>query len=200
MIDPTGKEIAITFDACESSSPALMDTTILNYLIKEKIPATIFLGGKFCKRNYKILKEISKYGFLEFENHSYSHKKHTEKISENEIIYEINETNKTIKEITNRTSKFFRFPAGNYNRQALNTVEKQGLKVVHWSFASGDPDKKISPQKIIKWVISKTKSGSILIFHINGRGVHTGEILPELVNRLRDNQFSFVKLQDVTLK
>lgn len=194
------KEIALTFDACESKTPAFMDTVILNFLIKEKIPATIFLSGKFCKTNSVILKAISKYNFIEFENHSFSHIKHTERLTEPEIEGEVKEAENLIKTTTGYQPRFFRFPAGNCSSRALGIVEKLGLKTVHWSFASGDPNKKISSRKLKNWVLSKTKPGSILIFHINGRGYRTGEILPELISEFRKNQFSFVKLKDVKLK
>jgi peptidoglycan/xylan/chitin deacetylase (PgdA/CDA1 family) len=196
----SGKEIALTFDACQRNSPVYLDTVILNYIIKEKLPVTIFLGGKFCKTNAKKLKEISEYGFIEFENHSFSHIQHMEILPETEIIKEVAETNNIIKETTGQSPRFFRFPGGNYDKKALACVNKTGMKVVHWSFASGDPDENLSAERIKDWVLFKTKPGSVLIFHINGKGYHTGEILPQLVKIFREKQYKFCKLSDVKLK
>mgnify|MGYP001492356233 CR=1 FL=1 len=194
------KEIALTFDACESNAPAYMDTSILNFIIKEKIPCTIFLGGKFCKRNMQKVKEISKYSFIDFGNHSYSHFLHMEKLPDETFIKEIKDANDIIKDVIGRQPRFFRFPAGNYSAKTLHEVSELGLKTVHWSFASGDPDKKLSAGKIKNWVLAKAKPGSILIFHINGRGYHTGEILPQIVKTLKAKQYKFVLLKDVNLK
>jgi peptidoglycan-N-acetylglucosamine deacetylase len=190
------KVIAITFDACETKTPSYFDEKILSYLIENKIPATFFISGKFAKRNKDKIAEISKLGFLEIENHSLNHNNNMEKLSENEIKNEVMENDKILSEITGKKPKFFRFPAGNYDKKTLNIVESLGYKVVHWSIVSGDPDKKITADRLIKGVVPQVKPGKIIIFHINGRGWHTGEALPEIVKILKEKGFSFSKLED----
>ena len=58
------------------------------------------------------------------------------------------------------------------------------LKVVHWTYASGDPDKNIKAPALENEINEMTKPGDILIFHINGRGWSTGKALPEIVKEL----------------
>lgn len=194
------KVIALSFDACESNVASYFDHSILDYLIKEEIPFTIFVSGRFAKRNSDELKNISKYPFIEIENHSMNHHQHTETLSDEDIKMEVIENEKLIENITGRKTKFFRFPGGNYNENSLRIVSNLNYPVVHWSFASGDPDKNISPKKLFNWVISKSKPGSILIFHINGRGFSTGEALPDIVKTLKAKSFRFVKLEDYLYK
>jgi peptidoglycan-N-acetylglucosamine deacetylase len=68
---------------------------------------------------------------------------------------------------------------------------------VHWTFPSGDPDKKVSAAKLTSWVLAKTRPGGILIFHINGRGYQTGSALPTIVKSLQDRGYRFVKLEEM---
>lgn len=195
--DTNIKEVALTFDACETKTASYFDEKILKYLIDNKIPATFFISGKFALRNSHRISEISKYDFFEIENHSFNHIQHMEKLTTSEISEEIMSTKELLKKITGKNTKFFRFPGGNYDKNTLDFVKKSGLKIVHWSFETGDPDKNMTPDKIIHTVKNRTKPGSILIFHINGRGYHTGEALPEIIDFLRSKNYKIVKLEDV---
>ncbi|WP_345992790.1 polysaccharide deacetylase family protein [Sulfurimonas sp. HSL-1716] len=196
--DPHGKkEVALTFDACETRTPSYFDPVILEYLLANKIPATFFVSAKFALRNPKELAEVSRYPFIEIENHSYHHYAHMESLSKEKVVEEIMSTQNIIKKASGRKTKYFRFPAGNYDKKTLDTVESLGYKIVHWSFSSGDPDKNIPAERIIKWVTTAAKPGSILIFHINGRGYTTPKTLPVIVGDLKRRGYRFVRLDEV---
>lgn len=191
------KVIALTFDACEYKKPSYFDYTILNFIIKEKIPVTIFVSGRFALRNKGELSKISKFDFIEIENHSLNHLNHSEFLSESDFVKEVKENENIIEEITGKKTKYFRFTAGNYNNKTLNVLKSLNYPVIHWSFVSGDFSKKTTPRKLYERVIKNVESGSILIFHINGRGYSTGEALPLIYNYLKENDFKFVKLEDI---
>ncbi len=190
------KIIALTFDACETKTPVTFDEGILTYLINEKIPFTIFVSGKFAKHNRERLKELAGLDFVEIENHSMNHFRNMERLQDEKVKSEVLENEKLLSEITGKKTKFFRFPAGNYNQRVLDDVENLGYRVVHWRFPSGDPAKNISVKKLVSWVMYKVKPGDILIFHINGRGYRTAEGLPLIVKQLREQGYGFVKLDD----
>ena len=190
------KVVCLTFDGCETKTPSYLDVKILNYLIDEKLPFTLFVSGKFAKRNFSDLAELAKNDLVSIQNHSLSHINHMEKLPASKIYLEVNENQKIIEDITGSRPIFFRFPAGNYSPKALDLVESLGYAVVHWSFPSGDPDRNLTAEKMTTWVLSKVKPGSILIFHINGRGYHTGEALPKIVRKLRNQGYRFVRLED----
>jgi peptidoglycan/xylan/chitin deacetylase (PgdA/CDA1 family) len=191
------KVVAITFDACETKNPAYFDQNLLSYLIREKLPVTLFVGGRFARRNRDRLSELSTYDFIEIENHSFNHPQHMESLTEGEIKEEILSNQDLLESITAKKTRLFRFPGGNYDSTSLAVVESLGYKVVHWSFESGDPNPKWTTDGLFQRVVSKTKPGSILIFHINGRGIHTAEALPRIVEKLRSEGYRFVKLGDV---
>lgn len=190
------KLVALTFDACETKTPSYFDKEIINYAIKERLPINIFLSGKFIERNIEEVKRISKYEFIEIENHSYSHADFT-KLSEKETQEDIIKNEQLIIHATGRKPLYFRFPYGYYNRENLKAVEEIGYKIVHWTFPSGDPDKTITKEMLMENTMKKVRPGAILIFHINGRGWKTKEALPVIVDRLKELGYKFVLLKDI---
>jgi len=190
------KLVALTFDACETKTPSYFDKGILNYVIDEKLPVTFFLSGKFIERNLEEIEKISKYDFIEIENHSYLHADFT-KLSGIEIKEDVLKNEQLITNATGRKPLYFRFPYGYYNQDCVHIIEKLGYKIVHWTFPSGDPDKGISREMLIENTLNKIKPGAILIFHINGRGWKTKEALPVIVNRLKQSRYKFVLLREI---
>jgi peptidoglycan/xylan/chitin deacetylase (PgdA/CDA1 family) len=66
------------------------------------------------------------------------------------------------------------------------------LTVIQYDLPSGDPDPKLTPQAIVRYVVSRARGGSIIVMHINTRGWHTAETLPEIIDGLRKRGFTFV--------
>lgn len=190
------KVVAITLDACETKAPSYLDWKIINYLLENKIPFTLFVSGKFIERNKNELEKIYKSGIVSIQNHSYNHFQHMEKLSKEEIVEEVLKTEKLIYHITGKKPIYFRFPGGNYDEKSLKILENLGYKVVHWTFPSGDPDRSITADKMTLFVLSKTRPGTILIFHANGRGYSTPDALPVIIRELKKKGYNFVKLEE----
>jgi peptidoglycan-N-acetylglucosamine deacetylase len=188
--------VALTFDTCETKPPSYFDEKILSYLVREEIPFTVFMTGKFAKRNSMRLQELARLTFVEIENHSFNHYQHMERLSDNDVRCEVKELDDLMMRIIGKKTKYFRFPGGNYDERTLRIIEEMGYKVVNWSFPSGDPDRKVTPEKLTRWVASKSRRGNVLVFHINGRGYSTGEALPMIINSLREKGLKFTKMDD----
>ena len=190
-----GPAIALTFDGCEAKGqPAWLDKTIVATLEAEKVPATFFVTGLFARRNATELARLSATGLIEVENHSWDHPAHFEKLPTERQDAEISDTGREIESITGKTPRFFRFPGGHYDAAALERVEAAGLRVVHWSWESGDPAKGLAPEHLKAWVASKTRAGDILIFHVNGRATATAAALSQMLSGFRAKGFRFVRL------
>lgn len=190
------EKVALTFDACETKTPSYFDEKILSYLLENEIPFTVFMTGKFANRNRERLQEIVKLPFVEIENHSYNHYQHMETLTDDDVRKEVIDLDELLIKMIGKKTKYFRFPAGNYDERTLKLIGGMGYKVVHWTFPSGDPDKKVTPLMLTNWVVSKTKPGDILIFHINGRGYNTGDALPNIISSLSKKGIKFVKLEE----
>lgn len=191
------KVVALTFDACEAKGqPAYLDQSIAQVLTAEKVPFTIFATGLFARRNAEQLKTLAASPLVRVENHSFDHRRHMERLDKAAIRKEVEDADTAIQAVTGRKPRFFRFPGGDHNDYSLGEVEATGHKVVHWTFASGDPAKGLSPQHLTEWVLAKTRPGSILIFHINQRAPATGPALPEILAKLRAKGYRFVSLEE----
>lgn len=188
------KVVALTFDACPTREPQRFDREILDYLIREKIPSTLFISGWFARSNAEEIKRIAALDFIEIEYHSANHHNNMEGLSGQKFMREIDDS--YLAGLIGRKTKFFRFPAGNYDEKTLALVE-QRYKVVHWTFESGDPNSSLTPGRLKARVLAKTGPGSILIFHINGKGYSTGSALTEIVKGLKKRGYRFVKLEEM---
>ena len=194
LANKSDKVVALTFDACETRTPAFLDTSISDFLVRRKIPFTVFACGRFARHNREALASLSRLDFVEIENHSMNHDNHMERMDQATVRREVEDAETLLHGITGKRTRYFRFPAGNYDAPALATVEGLGYRAVHWSFASGDPVKTMTPEVEIAWVLEKTRPGGILIFHINGRGWSTGKALPGIVDTLQSRGYRFARL------
>ncbi len=140
------KIVALTFDACETRTPAFLDTAISDFLIGRRIPFTVFACGRFARHNQDALAALSRLEFVEIENHSMNHDNHMERMDQATVRREVADAETMLKGITGKRTRYFRFPAGNYDDASLAAVEGMGYRVVHWSFASGDPMKSLTPR------------------------------------------------------
>lgn len=188
--------IALTFDACESVTPSYFDTAVLHYIIRNELPATLFISGRFAARNKQTLAEISELPFIEIENHSYDHILHMERLSLPDFFSDVERARDSLQAVTGSETRFFRFPGGNYDERSLLAVNQMMYRVVHWTYPSGDADAAITEKRIIEWNVSQAVPGAILIFHINRRGYRTKHTLPVIVRELKKSGYRFALLKD----
>jgi peptidoglycan/xylan/chitin deacetylase (PgdA/CDA1 family) len=184
--------VALTFDACQAVTPAHLDHGISDYLTGRRIPFTVFMGGRFARDNAKDVKALAAFDFVEIENHTWSHFNHMTRLSDEMVRLEVTRAEDEIREVSGRQTVFFRFPAGDYDARTLGIVEGLGYRVVHWRWPVGDPDASLGANQMVRDVLRQTRPGDILIFHINGRGVHTAQALPRIVDGLTAEGYRFV--------
>src|SRR5208337_143101 len=66
-------KIALTFDACPTSLPEEYDERIVEVLLREKVPATLFLSGRWVEKNPEKAKFLGEQAQFEIAAHSYWH-------------------------------------------------------------------------------------------------------------------------------
>ncbi|MEI6430673.1 MAG: polysaccharide deacetylase family protein [bacterium] len=190
---------ALTFDACWAQSPSRYDARITRILREKRVPATFFLGGKWMEHFPDATRDLAHDPNFEIGNHTYSHP-HLPRLSDAAIRDELNRTQDVQFRLTGRQGTLFRPPFGDYNERVVTVAASVGLKTVMWDCESGDPDPKQKSPDIIEDVLRPLHPGSILIFHINGRGWHTAEALPRVIDRLLAREYRLVSVSEAHTK
>jgi peptidoglycan/xylan/chitin deacetylase (PgdA/CDA1 family) len=210
------KLIALTFDLCEVESKISgFDAGIVNYLRSNKIKATFFACGKWMRSHPDKTMQLMADPLFEIGNHSWNHKNFRAIDREEaldqvlwtqaqyELLREELQENKPVQmagEIAQkipRVPRLFRFPFGACDRETLKLLADLGLAAIQWDVVSGDPAKSRSAAAIARTVLENARSGSIVVFHANGRGYGTAESLPLLVPKLRKAGFDFVTVSEM---
>ena len=192
-------KIALTFDACPTGKLDEYDEKVIDVLLKESVPATLFMSGRWVEKNPEKTKLLASRPQFEIGQHSYYHPHMLEKDDER-VLRELKRTQMLIKKITGRTPQYFRPPFGEVDERIVRLAAGAGLITIQYDIASGDPDPDLSPQRIVRSVLRDAKGGSIIVFHMNGNGVHTADILPQIISGLRQKGFTLVTIGDLLKK
>ena len=188
--------VALTFDACATlKQDNGFDREVFDILKREQIPVTVFPTGRWIETHPAEARELAAQAWIAFGNHSYSHARMT-RIPRRKAREQIARTEALIAEL-GRQSVAFRPPAGAWNRAVVRMAARQHLPTVEWDVISGDAGGHIAAAKMVAVVLASTKPGSIVIFHINGRGPRTREALPDIIRGLRDKGLGFVTVSDL---
>ena len=186
------KEIALTFDACSTRDPSRYDARVTAALLAASAPATIFLGGSWAKEEVAQVKELAAHPQFELGNHTYTHPHLPALKDEARIRAEITRTQAEVKALTGHTPRLFRPPYGEYDQRVVRIAGELGLVTVEYDLPSGDPDVHATKERLVQWVLSQAKPGSIVVMHINHVKFHTAEALPDIITGLRARGFTLV--------
>jgi peptidoglycan/xylan/chitin deacetylase (PgdA/CDA1 family) len=202
------KVLALTFDACGGPKGSNYDGKLIQYLENEKIPATLFISGKWMDANPDILQALSRDPLFEIENHGLNHKpcsavgrsvygiKGTKNVRE--IFDEIELNALRIQTMTGCKPKYFR-PGTTYSDEiCVEMANALGYEVVNFS-VRGDAGATYSKRQV-KEALLLAAPASIILMHMNHSEGQTAEGLMEAIPELRRRGFSFVKLPDFGLK
>ena len=191
-VGTSDKKIALTFDVNWGK-----DNTekILQILDKYNIKATFFLIGEWAIDNPDKVKEIHNRGH-EIANHSTKHPDMT-KISREKIIKEVEITDAKIMELTGENCNVFRCPSGAYNDNVIETINDINHYCIQWNVDSIDWKEEGADLEYNR-VISKTKPGSIILFHNNAK--YTPQNLPKIIDKLKSEGYSFLKISNFIYK
>jgi len=187
------KNIALTFDACPSSTRGGFDRQIVQTLIDSNVSATFFLSGRWVAAHPNDARWLASIPLFELGNHSYTHPHMTE-ISGEKIVEELTKTQQRIFKTTGIMPALFRPPYVEMNAALISIADSLRLHIVMYDLASGDPDTNITAQRMIPYVVSSARNGSIIVMHVNGRGWHTAEALPSIIAGLKKRGFRFVNV------
>jgi len=189
--------VALTFDLCQKPElPAWFDQGIYDVLNTYDVPATFFMGGDWMRTHVDETLLLASNPKFELGNHSWSHPD-LPGLSEELISKEILKTQNLLYQLTGRQAKLFRLPAGLYDDLTLRVIAWNGLYTNQWDVETGDPDPTIYAERMNWAVRERVQNGSIIIMHANGRGWHTAEALPEMIEYLQSQGYSLVTVSQL---
>ena len=186
------KDVALTFDDGPNPYATLK---ILDILDSFGVKATFFVIGKRCSEYPDILRAISQRGHL-IGNHTFSHKQGDFKACDNEIV-----------RIIGKKTNYVRPPFYDLSFCSEEIKYLQDKFII-----TGDVDSKdylpISLDDVTANVVANIKNGSIIDLHdgseisfdLTTRAQKTIEALPEIILKLRGNNFNFVKIDEIELQ
>jgi peptidoglycan-N-acetylmuramic acid deacetylase len=191
--DINEKVIYLTFDEGYENgfTPAILD------ILKEKqVPAAFFMTKSYIQSRPDLAARIVEEGHVAA-NHSVTHPSLPD-LSDEDIIYEIEETARYFEEATGyRMQSFFRPPRGEYSERSLYLTKQAGWDSVFWSYAHRDWLVDEQPGKTVTYnrVMDNLHPGEILLLHAVSES--NTQALPDLIDAIRALGFEFRSLQDI---
>lgn len=204
------KIVALTFDACGGPHGSGYDAELVDYLRREKIPATLCVSGRWIDRNLATFRELARDPLFEIANHGFNHRPCS---IDGESEYgirgtanaadafdEIEANRRKIQALTGKAPRFFR-SATAFTDEACARLARQ-LDVTMFSFdvLSGDAVAGTPKEVITENVVKGVRPGAIIIMHFNRPAWNSAEALRDIIPALRAQGYQFARLQDFPLR
>jgi peptidoglycan/xylan/chitin deacetylase (PgdA/CDA1 family) len=195
--------VSLTFD--DGPSPDFTPQ-ILEILKQYNVSATFFLIGNHVEKYPEIARKIVEDGH-EIGNHTQNHR-NIPTLNISDLYQEVLESTVTIVDITNQYPDYIRPPRGMYDGRLRRLSVLLGQQVVLWTVSSKDWQNGITPEKIVRNVISSIKNGDIILFHDNGALINneggnrsaTVKALPIIIEELQRKGYQIVPLNTLLSK
>jgi peptidoglycan/xylan/chitin deacetylase (PgdA/CDA1 family) len=203
------KIVAFTFDACGGKNGNGYDKELIEYLRKEKIPATLFVTGKWIDSQFNSFLDLSCDSLFEIENHGLNHRPCSVKgdsiygihgtANIEEAFDEIEANARKIEAITNHYPHFYRSATAFIDEAGAAMTSKLDITAISYEVLSGDAIPFASESAIEENVLKNVKPGAIIIMHFNHPEWNTKEAMERIVPELKKMDYSFVLLKDFSL-
>lgn len=191
-VDTTEKELYLTFD--DGPTPDITQWT-LNTLKEYSAKATFFCIGANIEKHPEIFQNIIDDGHS-IGNHTQNHVKGW-KTSRRDYLDDVLEAENTIKNHSKliQNKKMFRPPYGQIKPKQGKALTKLGYDVVMWDVLSFDWDKTVSSEQCLTNVLTRSQSGSIIVFHDSIKASkNMMNTLPAVLEKFSELGFKFKAL------
>lgn len=191
--DPRQRYIALTFDDGPHGDKTVQ---LLEILRRLKLPATFFVVGKMALRYPELIERIVLDGH-ELGNHTYHHYR-LPKIPLDQVLGELNRTRDLLTGMVGAPTRLFRPPGGEYNDAIQKIISKEGYSSILWTDDPADYKLGRTSEQLVQLVLRDITPGGIILLH-DGLPV-TMSSLPEMVSRLRAQNYQFVTVSELIQK
>lgn len=194
------KTIFLTFD----DGPSERTSEILDILKQKNIKATFFVTGKASNQGKALMKRIVDEGHT-IGIHTYSHAFRQIYSSISAYLDDFNKIYNLIVSATGVKPTIFRFPGGSKNnfnksiyRELITEMTRRGFDYFDWNLSAGDAVSRTPTPKqtCIKNILNSSNnySHSVVLMHDLKPKYTTVQALPEIIDGLINQGFSFDKL------
>jgi peptidoglycan/xylan/chitin deacetylase (PgdA/CDA1 family) len=182
-------KVAITID-----DGYRMDTRVIDLLEAYKIKCTVFLIGEWVEDNPEIVDRMDKLGW-EVCNHTYSHRKFLTKMTDKEVIEDIERGQRAITRITHKVYPLFRPPWGEYDVRIITALADRGYHIIMWNNGPGGYNENDSKENQVRRVMTNLKPGDILLFHFGT--FHVYDVMKALIPKIMDKGYEFTTISEM---
>lgn len=204
----TEKVLALTLDACGSLKGSGVDQQLVDFLVQQQVPATLFINARWIDANPQLFRQLADNPLFEIANHGMWHKPAsingrsiygidgTKDVAE--LVQEIELNARKIEGITGKRTRWYRSGTAYYDEYAVQVAQALGHEVIGFSVL-GDAGATYRAEQV-KAALLTSRPGDIIIAHMNHPEAGTGPGIMAAVPELRQKGFRFVRLGEYPLK
>ncbi len=208
VLRSTSPQVCLTYDACGGPYGSKVDQELLDLLITQKIPATLFLNQRWIEANRPTFDTIASHPELfDIGNHGTRHMPlsvtgkmaYNEPATQNagEVYDEVAGNHVFLTTLLGKAPRFFRTGTAHYDEVAIEIVRAMGELPIGFDI-NGDAGTTYTAAQVIQET-GKAKAGSIVIAHMNQPARQTYEGMMVILPRMRDKGVRFARLSEVII-
>jgi peptidoglycan/xylan/chitin deacetylase (PgdA/CDA1 family) len=200
--------VALTFDANGGPNGTDYDEELIDFLVAEEIPATLFISQRWIEVNEDVFGQLADQPLFEIGNHGTHHLPlsvngrgvygYPGTQSPAHVIDEVMDNQATLERLTGQRPAYFRSGTAYYDEVAVQIVNDLGLEVVGFDIR-GDAGATYTADQVAS-ALAAAEPGSIAILQMNQPTSGTAAGVRTAVPLLRDQGFSFTKVGDYDLE
>jgi peptidoglycan/xylan/chitin deacetylase (PgdA/CDA1 family) len=201
---PTGRQIALTFDAC----PGACDDALLDTLQRNAVPAVLFLNSRWIDAHPARAAQLAADPLFDIGNHGTRHVPLSVSgrsaygiagtRSVDEAVNEVWTNHQKITALTGRPPAWFRTGTAHYDDVAVAIVHELGEIPLGFT-VNGDAGA-TARAAAVRSTIAAATPGSIVIAHMNHPGSGTAAGVAAVIPQMRAAGWEFVALRDHALR
>jgi peptidoglycan/xylan/chitin deacetylase (PgdA/CDA1 family) len=193
--------VALTFDACMGAT----DPRILQTLVNQRIPATIFVTHRWLRRNAEAYAQLRAHPDLfEIENHGENHIPAVDRPmdiygiktagSPDGVRAEVEGGANAIAATGAPKPTWYRDATAVYSPEAISQIKAMGYRIGGFS-VNGDGGSLLGVEATVR-SFERARDGDVIIAHINQPTHKAGEGVVKGIEALKAKGYRFVRLMD----
>jgi peptidoglycan/xylan/chitin deacetylase (PgdA/CDA1 family) len=175
---------------------------LVDYLIQNKIPATVFSTGMFAEDYPELITQLASSGLFSIQNHTYDHAAFSTPCyglpsvsTDDKKNEEMTKASDVIHKLTGQRPAYLRHPGLCHKPHDVELAEQLGLKISDSGTISGDAFAK-NPKLVAETILRGAPHNPVIILHLGGPNAQaTEEAIKIVVPKLQAVGYSFAQMQ-----